>query len=195
MLMLAGFMYVSGFLSRCGPTVYPATTRAVIQVESGGNAFAIGDNRLRKSFAPKTKREAVSLASLLIGQGHSVDLGLMQVNSSHLAPMGISLEDVFDPCRNVRAGTTILSGFYRQHQTGNPALSLFQALSAYNTGRAWKGPGYVNRILKAAGVPYRVMVLPVTSKTREAEKPREPVESSPIFFSNQESAFAARGGR
>ena len=76
----------------------------------------------------------------------------MQINNVHLASMGLSLEEVFDPCRNVRAGTTILSGFYKRYQTGDPAFLLYRALSAYNTRQGWKVAGYANRILAAAGV-------------------------------------------
>jgi type IV secretion system protein VirB1 len=145
-ILLAGLIYSAAFLSQCGPSVAPSTTRAIIQVESGGNPLAIGDNKLQKSFAPGTKGEAVSLATQLISQGHSVDLGLMQINSCHLASLHLSLDELFDPCRNVRAGTAILADFYRQYPNQDPGLTLFNALSAYNTDRAWRGAGYVNWI-------------------------------------------------
>lgn len=58
MLILGGLIYLSGFLSQCGPAVFPATTQAIIQVESGGNPLAIGDNQLQKTSRPgrRTKR-------------------------------------------------------------------------------------------------------------------------------------------
>jgi type IV secretion system protein VirB1 len=179
----------------------PEYTRAIIQVESGGNPLAIGDNDLKKSFAPKTKGEAISLASSFIARGHSVDLGLMQINSLHLAPMRLSLDDVFDPCRNVNAGTTILSGFYHQNQTGDPDFTLFKALSAYNTGQAWKGAGYVNKILAAAGVKYRVLFVPVEGVATVAPDPVQKKKktkfgsrSSPFFFGNTTTALVPRKG-
>jgi type IV secretion system protein VirB1 len=198
-MLLATLLLTTAFLAECGPTVEPTTTRAIIQVESRGDALAIGDNHLRTSFAPKTKREAVSLASELLGQGHSLDLGLMQINSSHLSPLRLSLEDAFDPCRNVRAGTTILADFYRQHQTGDPTYTLMKALSANNTGQAWKGAGYVNRILQAAGAQYRIQFVPVPDAeaalpqtTRKRTKTGR--RASPLFFSNTTSALAASKG-
>ena len=198
MILLAAFIYSAQFLSQCGPAVAPSTTRAVIQVESGGNPLAIGDNSLRKAFAPSSKGEAVSLAKRLIEQGHSVDLGLMQINSMHLAAMSLSLEEVFDPCRNVKIGTAILSDFYRQQQTGDPAYTLFKALSAYNTGQAWKGAGYVNRILAAAGVDYRVLFVPVQGAEAvpdSAKKKGTKAKSSdsPFFFRNTTTALVPRG--
>ena len=211
MFLLAGLIYSTSFLSQCGPSVAPSTTRAIIQVESGGEALAIGDHHLKKSVAPRTKSEAVSLATRLIAQGHSVDLGLMQINSQHLAPMRLSLEEVFDPCRNVRAGTGILTDFYRRFPNADPGCTLFNALSAYNTGQAWKGAGYVNKILAAAGVKYRVLFVPVEDPGPDAgsatnaqgpESPREQKRhrkegsaASPFFFKNTSSSLAVgRGG-
>jgi type IV secretion system protein VirB1 len=196
--LLAGLVYSAAFLTQCGPAVAPSTTRAIIQVESGGDALAIGDNNLRKSFAPKTRHEAISLATQLISQGHSVDLGLMQINSSHLGPMQLSLDDVFDPCRNVQTGTAILSDFYRKYPNQNPDLTLFNALSAYNTGRAWRGAGYVNRILAAAGVDYRVLFVPVEGAVavapESAKKKKTKLKSSasPFFFKNTTTAMVPR---
>jgi len=199
MFLLAGLIYSTGFLSQCGPAVAPSTTQAIIQVESGGDPLAIGDNSLGKSFAPRTKSEAVSLAKELISQGHSVDLGLMQINSQHLAPMGLSLDDAFDPCRNVRTGTAILSGFYRQYANKDPSLTLYNALSAYNTGQAWKGADYVNRILAAAGVNYRVLFVPVEdtpalSSTPAPKKKKRDSRDSPFFFGNTSTALVPRQG-
>ena len=187
LLVTAALIYSSQFLTQCGPAVAPATTRAIIQVESGGNPLAIADNRLRKSFIPKNRDEAVALAAALIRQGHGVDLGLMQINSAHLVPMRLTLEQVFDPCSNVRAGTTILAGFYRRHRTEDPALSLFKALSAYNTGRAWRGPGYVNKVLAATGAPYRVSVRtneerPVSIAVPKRQQEMSGPAASPLFF-------------
>lgn len=201
MLLLAGLIYSTGFLSHCGPAVAPATTRAIIQVESGGNPLAIGNNNLKKSFAPKTKDEATRLAASFIARGHSVDLGLMQINSLHLAPMRLSLDDVFDPCRNVQAGTTILADFYRRYPNQDPGYTLFNALSAYNTGRAWKGAGYVNKILLAAGANYRVLFVPVgdaaagsTEHPVKKRKARAESPESPFFFRNTTTALVPRKG-
>jgi len=199
-IILAALVYSVEFLSQCGPAVAPSTTRAIIEVESGGNPLAIGDNNLRKSFAPKTKREAVSLATQLINRRHSVDLGLMQINSMHLAPRNLSPEEIFDPCRNVKVGTEILFEFYKQNQAGGPAYALFKALSAYNTGQAWKGAGYVNRILAAAGVNYRILFVPaddygeVSGPFKAVKKAKTGSRSSPFFFSNTTTALVPRRG-
>ena len=200
MFLLAALIFANGFLSQCGPAVSPVTTRAVIEVESAGNPLAIGDNSLKKSFSPRSKSEAVKLAATLIAKGHSVDLGLMQINNVHLAPMRLSLQEVFDPCRNVRAGTTILSDFYKRYQMGDPAFSLYKALSAYNTGESWKGAGYVNRILAAAGVTYRVLFVPLPDPAFASDcagkrhDAKNSSRASKLFFGNVTTAMVSRGG-
>lgn len=118
----------------------------------------------------------------------------MQVNSAHLAPLHLALEELFDPCQNVRIGTTILSDFYRQHQTGDPAHSLFAALSAYNTGRAWKGADYVNRILASAGAAYRVSFVPGPARKIGRSAANTDSTAAPAFFSNTSTALMARKG-
>jgi type IV secretion system protein VirB1 len=169
-MLIECLLYLSTLCVRCGPTVDPATTQAIIKVESGGNPYAVGDNTLRRSFAPKSKAEAVRLASFLLSQGHSIDMGLMQINSIHLRDGRISLEDVFDPCANVKAGTGILMEYIRKFDNGtSKGEVLFKALSAYNTGSAWRGPDYINRILRAANAQYRVVVV---NPPKEARKPR-----------------------
>lgn len=199
MLMLGAFLITTSLIADCGPAVSPETTQAIIQVESGGNPLVIGDNTLKKSFSPKTKLDAMELASRLLAQGHNIDMGLMQVNSCHIKAMKLTLEELFDPCHNIRIGTTILAEFYRQHKSADPAQSLFRALSAYNTGQAWKGAGYVNKILEAAGAAYRVASpkgeFPVQAEgAKAAARPRTTLESaaaSPLFFDNLSSSMRA----
>ena len=198
MLFLGALIYTSALIAECGPAVSPETTRAVIQVESGGDPLAIGDNTLKKSFSPKTPAAAVRLAADLIARGHNIDLGLMQVNSCHLQPRKLTLAELFDPCRNIRIGTTILSEFFHQHRTDDQVQSLFRALSAYNTGRAWMGAGYINKILAAAGASYRVIPLangsPTTAEKTHPNKPlttRQSAASSSLFFDNLSTSMTA----
>ena len=75
------------------------------------------------------RRAAAAIAvatDLIVGQRHSVDLGLMQVNSANLAALGLSIADAFDACRSVEAGGRVLSEAYQRALRG--------ALSVYNTG-------------------------------------------------------------
>lgn len=137
---------------QCAPNVHPATTIAIVKVESCGNPYAINDNSTKKSYAPKSKQEAILLAYSLLKKGHSIDMGLMQVNSAHLKNANFQYYDLFDPCFNMYKGSQILSEFYRKYDlpNQNPQTTLLKALSSYNTGNPFKGyyNGYVSKILK-----------------------------------------------
>lgn len=193
MLLLTGIFISSALSIQCGPAVSPVTTQAIIQVESGGNPFAIGDNTVRKSFAPRSKIEAIGLATTLLSQGHNIDIGLMQINSQHLNPMKLSVSELFDPCTNIRIGTSILADFYRLHDTiPDKNQVLFRALSSYNTGSAWRGPGYINKILAQVNAPYRVRLKKDVLRSSRTDRPpfksspKIRPESSPLFFSGIE---------
>ena len=191
--MIIGCLFVLTTLcSQCGPSVDPSLTKAIIAVESGGNPFAIGDNTARESYFPASKTEAVQLAEYLLSKGHSIDMGLMQINSCHLGKKGLSLDVLFDPCGNVNFGTRLLSENFRIHSGDSDKRQvLFKALSAYNTGSAWRGPGYINRILKAVKAPYRVAVVnpPKERSSRRSKastagysSKSDDYYSSPLFF-------------
>lgn len=150
-------LFIAGSLlfSQCGAGVHPDTLNAIIKVESNYNQLAIYDNTTGASYRPQSKEQAIYLTGIFLSSGHSIDIGLMQINSQHLAKLNIDYKDLFDPCYNVAVGTKILSGFYREHARGNPTdqpdMILLKALSSYNTGSPRKGTRYVNKILKAAG--------------------------------------------
>lgn len=154
-------MSLSSLAAQCGPDVHPATTTAIIRVESGGHPYAIHDNTTGKTYKPGSKTEARWLAYRLLMQGHSIDMGLMQVNSQHIWDMNIDYQNLFDACYNIRTGTQILAGFYRKyHRPGaRPETTLLLALSGYNTGTPYSGRAYINCILVAAGSSVRVAVI------------------------------------
>ena len=141
---------IDAALLACASEVAPTTLQAIIQVESRGNPLALNVNKLAGRAPPaSTLLEAAATARFYIAKGYSVDLGLMQVNSRNLARLGLSVEQVLDPCTNIRAGAAILTPAYqaaaRIHGEGQTAL--LAALSAYNTGTFTRGfaNGYVGR--------------------------------------------------
>ena len=135
-------------LTTCAPAVHPATLRAIIAVESGGDPLAVHINGGPRVH-PRTLTDASALARAAITAGYSVDLGLMQVNSRNLAVLGTSIDAMLSPCANVHAGATLLADAYDAampvYGAGQPALRA--ALSAYNTGDFARGfgNGYVAR--------------------------------------------------
>jgi type IV secretion system protein VirB1 len=140
--------------AQCAPHVHPATIERIIQVESGGNALSVNVNRLAVQ-PPRatTADDAKAIARTYIAHGYSVDLGAMQVNSGNLASLGLTIDTVFDPCVNVRAGATILAADYAAAaaRLGEGQAALAAALSAYNTGDYARGfaNGYVGRYYRA----------------------------------------------
>lgn len=138
----------------CAPNVHPVTIKAIIRVESEGRRIAVNINvkngvRLRPTKKIKTDQDAAAVAHAAIKRGHTVDIGYMQVNSKNLPKLGYTVEDMFDPCKNIAAGAKILERAYLdalpKHK--NKQAALRAALSAYNTGSFTRGfeNGYVSR--------------------------------------------------
>ncbi|ELB2105032.1 lytic transglycosylase domain-containing protein [Vibrio parahaemolyticus] len=145
--------------TECLFQVHPATVEQIIQHESSGKVLALNVNALKGQAPPtftqpKNEQEAVALAKQFIQRGHTVDLGLMQINSNNLPHYRVTLEQVFDPCTNLRVGSTILYEGYQRAlgTTPDPQIALQKALSIYNTGNMHYGfkNGYVSRYVKGA---------------------------------------------
>jgi type IV secretion system protein VirB1 len=114
---------VLGLAGPCAPSLDPNLLAGIATHESGLNPVVLHDNTTSRSYAPDTVPEAVALAANLIhAQGHSVDLGLMQINSRNLAYLGLAEADAFDACHSITAAAT-----------------LFRAISYYNTGSPTRG--------------------------------------------------------
>lgn len=156
----------------CAPAVAPQTLLAVVQVESGLDPLAIGVNGARPehlSFADP--QAAARAAHLLIAEGRNVDLGLGQINVRNLAPLDLSVEEAFDPCRNLAASAAVLRAAYVRAapQPGAEQAALRTALSYYNTGGPDRGfaNGYVARVT-AAALPSMPEIVRVPRSTRSA---------------------------
>ena len=108
-LTLAAFQTLA---AACAPGVAPDTLAAIAQTESRLHAFAIGINGPGGgAILATTRQAAIERAHALLRDGRSIDLGLMQINSRNLGWLGLSVEDAFDPCRNLAAGARLLTSF------------------------------------------------------------------------------------
>lgn len=142
----------AAFLLSCARLVGVQTMAGLIEHESGWHEFAIGDNTTRQTYFPKTYLEATELALKLRGQGHDLDAGLAQINTSNWARYGLDEYSVFDPCTNVRAGASILRENYRTATGIYPPgdIALAHALSAYNSGQLSARLDYASDVIANA---------------------------------------------
>lgn len=134
---------------RCAPNVAPMTMVSIVQVESRGNPLAINVNRAPDPPPASSRREAIATAERLIAQGQNLDLGLAQINSKNLAPLGLTVADAFEPCRNLAASAKLLQASYLAAARLAPEQdALRMAFSAYNTGNHRRGflNGYVAKV-------------------------------------------------
>ena len=139
----------------CAPSVAPETLISIVHTESRFNTLAIGVNSpgVRKP-APATRAQAIAAARSLIRQGYNIDLGLGQINSANLGWLGLSVEDAFEPCRNLAAAARVLATNYQAvaRFAPSPDHAIATALSLYNTGDRRRGfrNGYVARVYASA---------------------------------------------
>lgn len=110
---------VLSIAAACAPSVDAHMLTGLVLHESGGHAFAIHDNTTGKSLVPPAKAAAISTAQALIAQGHSIDVGLAQINSGNFAWLGLDVAAAFDPCRSIAAGAEVLTA-YSRYNTGSP---------------------------------------------------------------------------
>ncbi|MFM2625761.1 conjugal transfer protein [Vibrio parahaemolyticus] len=145
----------------CIYQVHPTTIEQVIKNESSFRPFAINVNKKKDQPAPrfsqpKTKQKAIELANYYLSLGHSVDLGLMQINTNNLKAYGVTVADMFEPCKNIQVGSQILhEGYQRALKIDtNPSAALQIALSYYNTGSPHRGfrNGYVKKYIRNAPI-------------------------------------------
>ena len=138
----------------CAPEVALATLTAVVRAESRFRPNAINVNGAQLKWQPRTRKEAEITAAWLIRRGYNVDLGLGQINSANLSRLGMTIEDAFNPCENLRATAHILATNFQAAKTAglDGKNALLGALSAYNTGNFQSGyaNGYLSRIRHAS---------------------------------------------
>lgn len=145
---------LAALIAHCAPNVAPATMTAIVEVESGGNSLAIGDNTAGRSYYPSDRASAESLVHRLLEAGHSIDAGIAQIDSMNFAGFRVSVHTIFDPCTNLSIGARILGDDYafavRRYRDSQIALR--HAIGMYNTGRLNGGTRYIARVLAAAGI-------------------------------------------
>lgn len=171
-------------LSRqCAPSVAVETLVSLVHTESRFNPYAIGVNAKGvKAPHPVDRLSATAAARSLIARGYNIDLGLGQINSANLRWLGLSVEDAFDPCRNLAASARVLSSNYlavaKSSLTTETAIAT--AMSMYNTGSRSRGfgNGYVGRVYASSSLVIPLIsggaVAPVVQAPMRSQAPATP---------------------
>lgn len=143
---------------QCAPQVHAQTMEVLVHHESGHNPYAIGVNSssFRLPRQPKTKAEAIKKAKWLLEHGYNFDAGLGQINIKNMKSLGLTIPDLFDPCKNLQGSAKILINCYERASMvyKDEGQIIYAALSCYNTGNFKNGlkNGYVNKVKKKVPV-------------------------------------------
>lgn len=157
---------------RCAPSTSVDVLHAVALTESHFDPLALHDNTNHVSWIASAPSAAAGLAKQWIAGGHSVDIGIMQINSSNLMGLGLTVETALNACHSLAAASQILWAAYARGSTdAERQAALLIALSRYNTGRPLSGivNGYAGQVLAANGTGAAGISLPLA---RTAPPPR-----------------------
>jgi type IV secretion system protein VirB1 len=154
----------------CAPQVHSDTVRALVQVESDFNPWAIGVVGGVLERQPRTQAEALVTARALRAASWNFSVGLGQINVGNFRRLGLTIETAFEPCANLAAMQTVLADCFDRAQAvtpnaGSDQPALRHALSCYYSGNFSSGLqlGYVRRVAIAFSA-LRRPILPVPSK-------------------------------
>ncbi|MBA8862735.1 type IV secretion system protein VirB1 [Ochrobactrum anthropi] len=138
--MTIGFVDLA---QQCAPMMDSVELAAIVSVESGFNPLNIrisNDKALREQ--PKSKEEAIAIATSLQVEGELVDLGLGGIGLQSLGQLGLTVADAFDPCKNIAATAHLIGTYYAAARVGGSTDPKRDALWAYS-GRGDPEPGRI----------------------------------------------------
>lgn len=148
---------------QCAPQVETAVMSAIVDRESGFNPYAIGvvNGSIKQ---PTNYVDAVKAVRLLRSQGKNFSVGLSQVNKINFSTYNMTERNMFDPCTNLRAGSSIFANCLKRADSKYGSSSydgkLRLAMSCYYSGNFKTGfkadfkgqPPYVAKVYsKIAG--------------------------------------------
>ena len=150
--------------------VSPILLRGIAKVESGENPAASNRNR-----------------------NGSVDLGLMQINSSWLKPLGASARDLVEqPCYNVMVGAWILSDCLNRYGNSWEAVGCYNARGHdHRVTYSWKI--YRQLLKEPKAKPQDARTAATASAARPPHPPRPPHAAVDQVTKRQGRSLSATG--
>ncbi|MET3762095.1 lytic transglycosylase domain-containing protein [Sphingomonas sp. UYEF23] len=178
--MIHAVAAITVMAQKCASEVATEAVVPLVVTESGGDDLSINVNR-----GPRVRAGSVAEGAALVrrymAQGYTVDVGLAQINSANFARLGVTVEQAFDPCTNLRLASSLLQAGYGLASRRYSGLdSISATYSLYNTGTLTRGfrNGYVGRVWSAASDLGTIQAAPpipgapaVASATTSAAKP------------------------
>nr|CAA37354.1 unnamed protein product [Agrobacterium tumefaciens] len=165
------FAEFNNFARECAPSVAPSTLAAIAQVESRFDPLAVHDNTTGETLHWQNQAQATQVVMDRLEARHSLDVGLMQINSRNFSVLGLTPDGALQPCTSLSVAANLLGSRYAGGNTADDEqLSLRRAISAYNTGDFTHGfaNGYVRKVETAA----QQLVPPLTARPKDdREKP------------------------
>lgn len=131
---------------------------------------------------PETRQDALTRVRDLLSAGQSsIDVGCMQINLRHHPAAFGSLEEAFDPQRNVAYAIRLLHQLYARHGDWGAAIS------RYHSGELERGADYLRRVTLAwtgvATPPPQPMAVPTGGRVAVMISPTtitmQPVRPAP----------------
>lgn len=168
--------------AKCAPDISLGALEAVAAKESHLDPLALHNNTRKVTIYAKDSNSAVQQARIWMKAGEFVDLGLMQIHTSNLAPLGLTLARAFDPCASLSAGAEILRTAYDEGSTpAEREAALLIAYSRYNTGRTLDGivNGYAPDV--------------VTRTNRGQASEQQPIDRAPADWDVWAAGFPSNG--
>lgn len=142
---------------QCAPKVEPELMSAIVHTESKFNPYAIGvvNGSIKQ---PTNYIDAIKAVRLLREEGKNFSVGLAQVNKVNFSTYNMTERNMFDPCTNLRAGSSIFANCLKSANSKYGSASydgkLRLAMSCYYSGNFKTGfkadfkgqPPYVTKV-------------------------------------------------
>lgn len=154
---------------KCAPDVSKDTLQALIKTESSMNplAIAVVGGKVKH---PTSLKDALNLVKELEKNGSNFSLGLGQINKKNFNRLGVTAEEMFEPCKNLQAAQLILKECFlkAQKEDKTEGKQLGDALSCYYSGNEQTGyKGYVQQVVSNADKYASVKIPSIQSVKKE----------------------------